>query len=354
MWWLCLLSVFFFKVFKRVSWWSFRVSTPFSLLLLILLTDFRKNASFRQNVLNYYLNTTFTFGKRTEDNFINRKVRCRPTYAFIHSCSCPLFLYGEPPGQQPLKNPKYLTINRNFRYFCWLPHLDGTKQGRRCSHATWSLHELCFAVFESSRFVTTEQWSSRRTAFAAPISVSIPLFRLPSLVHTIPRYLNVSTCCSVFPLTCRKHCLARLVRHNTSIFLVLIFVPAWLYAAENRSNACWKPWWENPCIQYQFVRKKQMVHPPVPNSDCLSPSSYRPGLSKVFGRGPHTVHYCTIVRGPDYCIMWFFRGMYHSTKTKHFSQIYYISLLTKCVLRPGEMASQVGFGPGAVVWRTLI
>ena len=41
----------FFKVFKRVSWWSFRVSTPFSLLYLILLTDFHKNASFRPNML---------------------------------------------------------------------------------------------------------------------------------------------------------------------------------------------------------------------------------------------------------------------------------------------------------------
>jgi len=30
--------------------------------------------------------------------------------------------------------------------------------------------------------------------------------------------LNVSTCCSVFPLTCRIHCLGRLERHNTSIF----------------------------------------------------------------------------------------------------------------------------------------
>ena len=38
-------------------------------------------------------------------------------------------------------------------------------------------------------------------------SVYQPLFRLLSLVNTIPRYLKVSTCCSVFVLTCRKHCL---------------------------------------------------------------------------------------------------------------------------------------------------
>ena len=30
----------FFNVFEMVSWWSFRVSTPFSLLCLILLTHF--------------------------------------------------------------------------------------------------------------------------------------------------------------------------------------------------------------------------------------------------------------------------------------------------------------------------
>ena len=59
------------------------MSTPFSLLCLILLTDFLKNASFPPNMLNY-LNTTFTFGKQITDNFINRKVQCRPTYSFTH------------------------------------------------------------------------------------------------------------------------------------------------------------------------------------------------------------------------------------------------------------------------------
>jgi len=62
-----------------------------------------------------------------------------------------------------------------------------------------------FAVFESSRFVTTEQKGSHRAAFASPIRVSISLFRLPSLVNTTPRYLNFSTCCSVLPLICNVH-----------------------------------------------------------------------------------------------------------------------------------------------------
>jgi len=86
----------FFKVFERVSRWSLRVSTPFSLLCLILLTDFHKNSSFPPNMLNY-LNTTFTFGKQIKDNFINRKVEYRPTYSFTHFRAS--FSYGESRGQ---------------------------------------------------------------------------------------------------------------------------------------------------------------------------------------------------------------------------------------------------------------
>jgi len=103
------------------------------------------------------------------------------------------------------------------------------------------------------------------------INPSVPDFRL--FVNTTPRYLNVSTCCNVFPLTCRIHCLGRLARHNTSIFLVLIFVPAWSHAAENRSNACWSPCWEDPRMQYQFFRKTQTVHPAFLNSDTLVDAS---------------------------------------------------------------------------------
>jgi len=89
----------FFKVFERVSLWSFRVSTPFSLLCLILLTYFHKNTSFRPNMPNY-LNTTFTFGKQTKDNFINRKVQCRSTHSFTHSFahSRACFFFGESHG----------------------------------------------------------------------------------------------------------------------------------------------------------------------------------------------------------------------------------------------------------------
>ena len=48
-----------------------------------------------------YLNTTSIFGKQTSDNFINRKVQCRPTHSFIFSFSCPLFLWEESQGSSP-------------------------------------------------------------------------------------------------------------------------------------------------------------------------------------------------------------------------------------------------------------
>jgi len=104
----------FFKVFERVSWWNFRVSTPSSPLCLTLLTHFHESARFRPNMLNH-LNTTFTFGKQTKDNFINRKVQCRPSHSFIFSFSCPLFFSGETWGLQPWEDPKYHAINRNLR-----------------------------------------------------------------------------------------------------------------------------------------------------------------------------------------------------------------------------------------------
>jgi len=56
-------------------------------------------------------------------------------------------------------------------------------------------------------------------------------------------------------------------------------------------------------MQYQFVRKKQTVHPAVPNSNTLVEASmtvyysYRPGLFKFVGRDH--ISYCTTVRGPD-------------------------------------------------------
>ena len=121
-----------------MSWWSFRVSTPFSLLCLILLTHFHKNASFRPNMLNC-LNTTFTFGKQTKENFINRKVQRRPSHSFIF---VPTFRFRRDAGPAAIGGPKIRRDQQKSQIVLLAPHQDGTKQGRRCSHATRSLEKL--------------------------------------------------------------------------------------------------------------------------------------------------------------------------------------------------------------------
>ena len=99
-------------------------------------------------------------------------------------------------------------------------------------------------------------------------------FRLPSLVNTTPRYLNVSTCCSVFPFTCRKHCLGRLKRHNT----------LYLFRADSRSCLVAHSRKRIKCVLKTLLRKsihapirpqkaKQTVHSAVPNTDNLADAS---------------------------------------------------------------------------------
>jgi len=87
-----------------------------------------------------YLNTTFAFGKQTKNNFINRKVECRPTYLFTHFRAH--FFFGEKRGAAPLGWPEIPHDQQHSRIVLLAPHQDGTKQGRWCSHTTWSLDEL--------------------------------------------------------------------------------------------------------------------------------------------------------------------------------------------------------------------
>ena len=96
----------------------------------------------------------------------------------------------------------------------------------------------------------------------------------------------------------------------------------------------------------------QQWHPLRRICDCLS-NSHRPWLSKCFGRGPHKLlHNSSRAGHLAYC---YFFGIYFILLNQHIFRKYMIfSLLAKCVLRPGEMASQVGFVGRAVVWRTLI
>ena len=69
------------------------------------------------------------------------------------------------------------------------------------------------------------RWSSRRSAFALP-NRELIAFVPPFVTRAYPpRYLNFSTCCSVMSLTSSAHCFAFLERHDTSVFLVVIFIP---------------------------------------------------------------------------------------------------------------------------------
>ena len=99
----------------------------------------------------------------------------------------------------------------------------------------------------------------------------INLLVLPSLINTIPTCMNVAVCYSVLPLTCSIHCLGFLGRHNISTFLVLVFIPAWSHAAENRSSTCWGPCWED--VNSTKSSEKITVDLAACNSDTFDEST---------------------------------------------------------------------------------
>jgi len=67
-------------------------------------------------------------------------------FLFLHSLIfVPSFPLGRVAGQQSLEDSKYLTINSNLGIVLLALRQGGTKQGRRCSHSTWSLDDLLAA-----------------------------------------------------------------------------------------------------------------------------------------------------------------------------------------------------------------
>ena len=78
---------------------------------------------------------------------MNRKVQCIGLQSFICSFSCPLFLWGESRGAAALGGPEIPRDQQQSQIVLLAPHQDGTKQGWRCSHATWSLDKL-WAAFQ--------------------------------------------------------------------------------------------------------------------------------------------------------------------------------------------------------------
>jgi len=60
----------------------------------------------------------------------------------FHSFSQTLFLSGGSRGTSPIGGPE---IPRGFQQHLIVllaSHQDGTKQGRRCNHATWALADI--------------------------------------------------------------------------------------------------------------------------------------------------------------------------------------------------------------------
>ena len=144
-------------------------------------------------------------------------------------------------------DPRFITIgkdpNKN-RFKNW--QLSGVWKLPFCDHRAIKLTKNCVSL--------TNPW--------------INLLALPSATPKYnPRYLNF-TSCSVLLLTCSFYCLAFRERHNASVFLVLIFIPARSYAAENRSSACWRPCSENASSTKLSEKSKRLILQ-LPNFDLL-------------------------------------------------------------------------------------
>ena len=94
----------------------------------------------------------------------------------------------------------------------------------------------------------------------------------------------------------------------------------------------------------------QQWHPCRRVCDCLS-NSYRPGIFDFFGRGQHKLLHNSSRTG--HLAQCDFFGICYFPNQHIFRKLIF-PLLVQCILRRGEMASQVRFCLRAVVWRTLI
>ena len=126
----------FFKVFKRLS-------IPFSLLCLILLTDFHKNASFRPNML-IQIGHSLLGNKLQTISYTKRFNEGLHTHSFSRFHAA--FSLGRVARAAAVGGPGIPRDQQQSQIVLLAPHQDGTKQGRRCSHVTWSLDKLWAAL----------------------------------------------------------------------------------------------------------------------------------------------------------------------------------------------------------------
>jgi len=138
---------------------------------------------------------------------------------------------------------------------------EGRSEQRPVIFMNWNL------LFCDHRAIKLTQ---NRVCFINPcISLLIPSSVTREYHPEVLEFLHLP---HLLPLTCGIHCLGFLERQNISVLYVLIFIPAWSHAAQNRSSTCWRPYWED-VQQYQIVCKKQAIDLAASNSDALVDST---------------------------------------------------------------------------------
>ena len=191
----------------------------------------------------------------------------------------------------------------------------------------------------------------RRAALALQICLPIPLFRLQSLVKVLER-LHLLQC--IFAHVQNTLPWASWETQYLK-FLVLILVPAWSHAAENDQIKCvLKTLLRRSRHAVPIRRKKNTVHPEIPNSDTLVDASMTgypihidQGSPKFLGEDH--ISYCKTIRGPDILRSVVFSGYVTFYQINRFLENILLFHYWQNVLRPDEMASQVWFVPRAVV-----
>ena len=143
-------------------------------------------------------------------------------------------------------------------------------------------------MFESSRFVNKDWWSSRNTEVAFPILYQSPAAFSHLLIPSHDTWTSPRDTVQAIA-THRTHCLWFLEKYDTLVFSVLIFIPVWSHAPENQSRACWRICWGDASSTKSSKSKQLVMQLPTvtPSStqlllfiQLISTSGFQPGESR--------------------------------------------------------------------------
>ena len=107
---------------------------------------------------------------------------------------------------------------------------------------------LCFPVNVIWTFWLTETHKQKYKETWSPVQPSVireyhpKIFELLHLLQCIAHYW-----------------LGVLERHNITVILVLVSIPTWPHAAENRSSACWRLCWEDASNTKSLAKSKRLI-----------------------------------------------------------------------------------------------